>query len=132
MKRSRIPSKMLDIISRLKFSEKVMMILVLTLTIFILGGGIYDLIYRPVSTIPFMGRYVFYYPYSINEQTLNESITVMIFYVIGTVGMILMYQSTKYTSSPRRAYATLLLGIVLFILGYGLTEVLYRMKVGML
>ncbi|RJS83085.1 hypothetical protein CW709_02290, partial [Candidatus Bathyarchaeota archaeon] len=81
MKRSRIPSKMLDIISRLKFSEKVMMILVLTLTIFILGGGIYDLIYRPVSTIPFMGRYVFYYPYSINEQTLNESITVMIFYV---------------------------------------------------
>jgi len=123
---------MLDIISRLKFSEKVMMILVLTLTIFILGGGIYDLIYRPVSTIPFMGRYVFYYPYSINEQTLNESITVMIFYVIGTVGMILMYQSTKYTSSPRRAYATLLLGIVLFILGYGLTEVLYRMKVGML
>jgi len=132
MKRSRIPSKMLDIISRLKFSEKVMIILVLTLTIFILGGGIYDLIYRPVSTIPFMGRYVFYYPYSINEQTLNESITVMIFYVIGTVGMILMYQSTKYTSSPRRAYATLLLGIVLFILGYGLTEVLYRMKVGML
>jgi len=132
MKRSRIPSKMLDIISRLKFSEKVMIILVLTLTIFILGGGIYDLIYRPVSIIPFMGRYVFYYPYSINEQTLNESITVMIFYVIGTVGMILMYQSTKYTSSPRRAYATLLLGIVLFILGYGLTEVLYRMKVGML
>ena len=132
MKRSRTPSKMLDIISRLKFSEKAMIILVLTLTIFILGGGIYDLIYRPVSTIPFMGRYVFYYPYSINEQTLNESITVMIFYVIGTVGMILMYQSTKYTSSPRRAYATLLLGIVLFILGYGLTEVLYRMKVGML
>lgn len=132
MKRGRIPSKMLDIISRLKFSEKVMIILMLTLTIFILGGGIYDLIYRPVSTIPFMGRYVFYYPYSINEQTLNESITVMIFYVMGTVGMILMYQSTKYMSSPRKAYATLLLGIVLFILGYGLTEVLYRMKVGML
>ncbi len=131
MRRGKTLSKILDAISRLIFSERLMIILVLALTVFILSGGVYDLIYRPVSTIPFMGRYVFYYPYSVNEQTLNESLTVIILYAIGILGMILIYQSTRYMSSPRRAYSTLLLGIVLFMLGYALTEVLYRMKIGM-
>lgn len=132
MKRNKISSRLFDVASRLKPSGKIIVIVALIVTIFILGGGIYNLIYKPPPGARWMGRYLFYRRYWLSEQTLNESLTVMIFYALGTLGMILTYQSTRYTSSPRRAYATLALGIALFILGYALTEVLYRMKTGML
>ena len=130
---SRFSSKFLDRILKMETSEKIVTIATLLLTIFILGGGLYNLIYAHAGSlmtiIPIGRGYIFYYPYSINEQTLTMSICIMMFYAIGAVGLILIHQSTKYLDKPRRAYATLLLGITLAILAYALIEYFYNKKI---
>ena len=87
--------------------------------IFLLGGGIYDLLEKPlVAVIQTGGRIIVYYPYTINEQFLMESIVVMVGYAIGVLGFLLTYQSTKYAYRPRQAYILLLMGCVLIITAY--------------
>jgi len=87
--------------------------------IFMLGGGIYDLLEKPlVAIIATGGRIIVYYPYTISEQFLMESIVVMTGYAIGVVGFLLTYQSTKYAYRPRQAYILLLVGCVLVITAY--------------
>lgn len=92
-------------------------------SIFLLGGGIYDILEKPLlAIIQSGGSIVVYYPYSLNEQFLVESIIIMIAYAIGTVGLILTYQSTKYVYRPRQAFILLLVGCVLIIISYIFTE----------
>lgn len=130
--RGRFPSRFLDRILKIGTPEKIVTVATLLITIFILGGGLYNLIYAHAGSlrtiIPAGGGYIFYYPYSINEQTLTMSIGIMMFYAIGAAGLILIYQSTRYVDKPRKAYATLLLGIILAILAYALIEYFYNKK----
>jgi len=55
------------------------------------------------------GRFLAYIPYRINEQLLVGSIGVMILYALGSLGLILIYYSTKYMHNQR--HATILVGI---------------------
>ena len=88
-------------------------------SLFLLGGGIYDLLQKPLlAVVGAGGRIITYYPYSINEQFLVESILVMIGLAIGVVGFLLTYQSTKYAYRSRQAYRLLLVGCVLIIIAY--------------
>lgn len=92
-------------------------------SIFLLGGGIYDLLEKPLTAIVASGgRIVVIYPYALNEQFLVESIIVMALYAIGVVGFFLTYQSTKYAYRPRQAFILLLVGCVLIITAYLLME----------
>jgi hypothetical protein len=91
-------------------------------SVFLLGGGIYDLIEQPIVAFISGGRIIPYYPQALNDQLLGESIASMILYSFGIVGLILMYQSTKYAYSPREAYTTLLIGLVLLLIGWILVE----------
>ncbi|RLI21808.1 hypothetical protein DRO54_02735 [Candidatus Bathyarchaeota archaeon] len=100
----------------------------IALTIFFLGGGIYDLLERPVPVGMQQGRVITFYPYGINEQLLGESILVMILYGLGAVGLILTYQSTKFAYKPRQAYMMLLVGVCLIILAYLFVELSLRQK----
>jgi len=94
-------------------------VIVLAATVFLLGGGVYDILEKPlVAIVQSGGRIIVYYPYTLNEQFLMESIVVMIGYAIGIVGFLLTYQSTKYAYSPRQAYILLLVGCVLVITAY--------------
>jgi len=87
--------------------------------VFLLGGGIYDFLEKPYWAIfQTSGAIIVYYPYSINEQFLMESIVVMVGYAIGVLGFLLTYQSTKYAYRPRQAYILLLMGCVLVITAY--------------
>lgn len=98
-------------------------VLVVAASIFLLGGGVYDLLIQPLFAIVASGgRIITYYPYSISEQFLAESITVMVLYAIGVVGFLLTYQSTKYAYSPRQAYRLLLVGCLLLIIAYIFVE----------
>jgi hypothetical protein len=87
-------------------------------SIFILGGGIYDLLEKPLALLPLQGRWIFYYPSDLNAQFLNESLFIMILYGVGVVGSILIYQSTKYEYRPKQAYMTLMLGFVFVFLAF--------------
>ena len=92
-------------------------------SIFLLGGGIYDILEKPLTAIVAAGgRIIVVYPYALNEQFLVESIIVMTLYAIGVVGFFLTYQSTKYAYRPRQAFILLLVGFVLIITAYLLME----------
>ena len=94
-------------------------VLAVAASLFLLGGGIYDLMEKPLLAIVATGgRIITYYPYALNEQFLMESIIVMVVYAIGFVGFLMMYQSTKYAYRSRQAYRLLLVGCVLVIIAY--------------
>lgn len=88
------------------------------LCIFLLGGGVYDILEKPYIAIPLQGRWIFYYPYTVHEQTILDSLIAMTLYVIGVLGLLLMYQSTKYAYKPRQAFTWLMIGIVFIVIAY--------------
>jgi len=88
-------------------------------SIFFLGGGLYDLLERPlVAAFASGGRIIFYYPYGINEQFVAESLFVMIVYAIAVVGLLLTYESTKYAYRPRQAFMLLFVGCTFIFVAY--------------
>ena len=115
-------------LSRLKVPTLLMAILLAGFSIFLLGGGVYDIISNPISIIPMRGRIITVYPYYIHEQTLTASIGVMILYTIGMIGLILLYESTKYVRNPRQASILILIGITLIALVFISMEVILHLK----
>ena len=92
-------------------------------SLFLLGGGIYDILTTDIAVAYFPpgGKIIVFYP-SLAEQFLLESMLVMIFGAIGFAGFLIAHRSTKYAYSPRQAYRFLLVGCVLLIIGYILIE----------
>jgi len=107
----------------LKFSTVLLSVLAIATSIFLLGGGIYDIVEQPIIAFTTQsGRIIPYYPEALNEQLLGESIASMVLYSLGIIGLILTYQSTKYANSPREAYTLLLIGLLLLLVGWVLVE----------
>jgi predicted neutral ceramidase superfamily lipid hydrolase len=98
--------------------------------LFLLGGGVYDIItHPPVAFFTTSGMVVFYQ--ALTDQTLLESILTMIFYGLGFAGFIVAHRSTKYAYTPRNAYRFLLVGVVLLIIGILLMETGLNTKFGL-
>jgi hypothetical protein len=97
-------------------------------SIFLLGGGIYDLLEQPLLGIPMGTKILFFYPGTLSEQTILDSMFAMISYFFGLVGILAMYQSTKYAYRPRQAFMLLLVGAMFFLLAYFLMENLIYQK----
>ncbi len=106
----------------LKPSTLLLASLAIGASIFLLGGGIYDILEQPIVAFVSGGRIIPYYPQALNDQLLGESIASMVLYSIGVVGLIVVYRSTKYVYRPREAFTWLLIGIVLFLIGWGIIE----------
>ncbi len=85
--------------------------------IFILGGGVYDIINTPASTVSTSsGTYSSISPYS-GEQTINESIVAMFLYASGFFGLYLVYQSTQVLYDKSKANLNLMVGLGLALIG---------------
>lgn len=95
---------------------------VLSVSVFLLGGGVYDIVEQPIIAFVSGGRIIPYYPQALNEQLLGESVASMVLYSFGIVGLILIYRSTKYAYNPREALTTLLIGLALIIIAWMLIE----------
>lgn len=91
-------------------------------SVFLLGGGIYDILEQPIVAFVSEGRIIPYYPQALNDQLLGESVASMVLYSIGIVGLILMYRSTKFAYSPREAFTWLMIGSVLLLIGWVIIE----------
>jgi len=91
--------------------------IVTAFSLFLLAGGVYDILEQPLTVIPWGRGVLFFYP-DLHGQILPESVGVMIAYAIGVAGILLMYQSTKYAYKPRQAFMMLLSGIVLILIAY--------------
>ncbi|MEM2935719.1 MAG: hypothetical protein QW231_00900 [Candidatus Bathyarchaeia archaeon] len=101
----------------------------IALSIFLLGGGVYDILEKPYAILPQTRGFIVFYPYDLGQQFLNESITLMLLYFIGVIGFLLMYQSTQYAYKPRQAFILLLIGGALVALTYLGCEISLRSKI---
>ena len=110
--------RMYRAIATAKPSVFVVAAIIAGLSIFFLGGGVYDILEKPLIAIPLGTRILFYYPGTINEQTIQDSAFAMITYFSGLLGILLMYQSTKYAYRPRQAYMLLLVGVAFLVIAY--------------
>jgi hypothetical protein len=92
---------------------------VIAISIFLLGGGIYDIFMSPLAVLPTRGgRFLSFIPGRINEQLLVGSIGVMILYALGALGLILIYHSVRYIRSQRHALIFMGIGVALVLLSF--------------
>lgn len=103
-------------------------IIVTAVSLFLLAGGIYDILAQPLAAIPWGRKVLFFYPYTLQAQAVIESVGVMVIYALGVAGILLMYQSTKYVYKPRQAFMMLLSGVILILIAYIFIENLVFQK----
>jgi hypothetical protein len=115
-------------ISTIKPSTLISSAITIAFAIFLFGGGIYNLIERPYPAVYYGGRFILIYP-QVSEQFIADSLIATILYAFGTIGLIIIYQSTKYVYKPRQAYMTFMVGTVLLLFAYiSLEFVMYFLK----
>jgi tryptophan-rich sensory protein len=118
-------------ISTMELSTFILSIIVIAIAVFLFGGGIYDLIMRPYPAIysNSTGLFILVDP-RLSEQFISDSIVATMLYALGVIGLITIYQSTKYAYKPRQAYMMFVLGTVLLFLAYTFLEATIKIKTG--
>jgi hypothetical protein len=113
-------------------------LVIIVTAIFLLGGGVYDVLEQsqiPIAIFTQSGGYggwVFLYPYrSLNDQFIAESAFIMILYALGFIGFYITYQSTKYAYNPRQAYIMLIAGLMFILLAFTLLEYIFYLRSGL-
>jgi hypothetical protein len=114
-------------ISTVKPSAVILSTLAVAFAVFMFSGGLYDIIMKPFPAVYYSGRFIFLYP-QLSEQFISDSLIAMIMYSLGIIGLIAMYQSTKYAYKPRQAWMMFLMGITLLFLAYVLLETTIELK----
>jgi hypothetical protein len=114
-------------ITTIKPSTLTLSVIVVAFAVFLLGGGLYTLIMKPFPAVYYGGRFIFLYP-GLSEQFGTENIVVPVLYAFGVIGLISIYQSTKYAYKPRQAYMMFLAGISLLLIAYIALEYLIKSK----
>jgi hypothetical protein len=100
----------------------------MAIAIFLFGGGLYDIIVTPIPAYYSTSTgFIFLYP-RLSDQFLTDSMIAMILYSLGIIGLVVMYQSTKYAYKPRQAYMMFLVGTVLLMSAYIFLEATIRIK----
>jgi len=107
-----------------------MLIAVLAFVGFILAGGIYDILERPISLLPTAGGYSPVIRGTLGQQTLNESLIAAFLYMLGIGGLYMLLRSTRYAYRPRNAYLLLILGTVTVLLVVFYSNSLITAKIG--
>jgi len=120
-------NKLYRMISTTRPSNLLIPLLSIGFAVFLFGGGLYDLIMKPLPAVYYGGRFLFLYP-SLSEQFIGDSIVAIIIYALGIIGLLAVYQSTKYVYKPRQAYMMLIIGIVLVLLAYIFLEASIHFK----
>ncbi|MBN1245285.1 hypothetical protein JXA31_06800 [Candidatus Bathyarchaeota archaeon] len=122
-------SRLFDKISTTKPSALVISIIVLAYAIFLFGGGLYTITSKPLPAYYTSSGFIFIYP-ELGGQFVSDSIIAVTLYAIGFVGLLAVYQSTKYAYKPRQAYMMLVIGVALLLLAYIFLEDAILIKTG--
>jgi hypothetical protein len=97
--------------------------------VFLFGGGLYTIIIQPLPSAYVNNRFYFLYP-NLGEQFVSDTVISVILYAMGLVGLLAIYQSTKYAYKPRQAYMMLVIGVMLLFLAYIFLEDSIDIKLG--
>jgi len=102
---------------RFRIPKTLLVFSMIAAAIFIMGGGIYDLLDKPVSILPGpRGGWIAVHPL-IHEQTLNESLLSISFYVFIFSGFFLSYRSSQIRFNPRQSKMLMIIGLTLLVIG---------------
>jgi hypothetical protein len=104
-------------ISTAKPSIFIVSIIVIASAVFLFGGGLYTIIVQPLPSAYYSGRFYFLYP-DLGLQFISDTVIATLLYAIGFIGILAVYQSTKYAYKPRQAYMMLVVGVTLLLLAY--------------
>jgi hypothetical protein len=113
-----------------KPSNLILPLAAMGVALFFLGGGIYDIVVKPLPAIYYQGRFLFIYP-QLTEQFISDSIVVIGAYGMGAAGLLVVYQSTKSVYKPRQAYMMLMIGISLVSFAYIFLEAIMHYLKGL-
>ena len=122
-------SRWFDKISNTKPSALVISIIIVGYAIFLFGGGLYTLISSPLPAYYTGTSFLFLYP-DLGQQFIADTVISVMLYAIGFVGLLTIYQSTKYAYKPRQAYMMLVIGVALLLLAYIFIEDAILIKLG--
>jgi hypothetical protein len=89
--------------------------------IFLFGGGLYALINNPSPSAYINNQFFFLYP-DISGQFISDTLISVTLYVMGFVGLLAIYQSSKSAYKPRQAYMLLIIGVALLLLSFVFLE----------
>jgi hypothetical protein len=95
--------------------------------IFILSGGVYNILDHPPSVIPYGNSYLTLNPYT-SDQTVYESVFVFFTYSAAFLGLWLAYRSTQVMYDKSKANQYLLFGIAFSLLGVAGLYLILDMK----
>ncbi len=114
-------------ISTAKPSTFLVTAVVLGTALFLFGGGLYDIINTPLASVYYNQRFYFLYP-GLGDQFLFDTVISVILYLVGFIGLLTVYQSSKHAYNPRQAYMMLIIGATLLLLTYLFLEYIIRLK----
>jgi hypothetical protein len=117
--------------SQMKVSTNIVAAILIVVSIFILGGGVYDAIEARlgnlVTILPTPSYPRFYYT-GMTDQTFNESAYFVLFLIIGISGGYLSYRSGRFAFRPREGRMFLLIGIAMMAVAVIGSEVMLSWK----
>lgn len=117
-------------VRRMRLSTTVTLIAVLVFVGFVLAGGIYDILERPISLLPTTTGYSVLIKGTLGQQTLNESLISAFLYMLGLGGLYMLLRSTRFAYRPRSAYLLLILGTLTVMLVIFYTNAMITSKIG--
>jgi hypothetical protein len=120
-------NRLYRMITTVKPSNLLIPVLAIVFAVFLFAGGVYDLIQRPVPAIFYNNKFYFLNPY-LSQQFVSDSIIATILYSLGVIGLIVVYQSTRYVYKPRQAYMMLIVGLALMLMAYIFLEASIQIK----
>jgi hypothetical protein len=121
-------------ISTSKPSTFIISIIMIGATLFLFGGGLYDLANQPLVYAYSSTQQRFYFIVTrtlgggLGEQFVSETAISLVLYAFGLAGLLAVYQSTKQAYNPRQAHIMLVVGVALLLLAYVLLEVVLNTK----
>jgi hypothetical protein len=116
-------------ISSAKPSSFAISIIVISYSIFLFAGGIYTITSSPLPAYYTGQGFIFLYP-ELGNQFISDTVIAVMLYAIGFVGLLAVYQSTKYAFSPRQAYMMMVIGVTLLLIAYIFLEDAILIKLG--
>ena len=64
---------------------------------------------QPLPSIYYNSKFYFLYP-ELSQQFLFDTVIAGVLYVVGFIGLLSIYQSSKHAYNPRQAYMTMIIG----------------------
>jgi hypothetical protein len=116
---------------KIKLSTTTAFIIILVFAIFIFSGGVFSALEKPIALIRSSSGWTFIYKGNVNFQTLSENLVSAFLYLIGFLGLYLLYKSIKMAYRPREAYITLIIGFTITLISVYYLIMLMQQKISL-